>query len=86
MLGQTGTTPDPPRGHGLHRYAFQLFALRDGSRFKGTPGRDDVLHAIRAHGIAGGLLVGTYERPDGRIKSSSAQRAMAVDAAKPTPD
>jgi Raf kinase inhibitor-like YbhB/YbcL family protein len=78
--------PDPPRGHGLHRYAFQVFALRAGAKFKGTPGRDDVLRAIQEHGMAAGVLVGSYERPDGSIKSSSAQRTLVVDAAKPSPD
>jgi Raf kinase inhibitor-like YbhB/YbcL family protein len=64
--------PDPPPGHGAHRYAFQLFALAAGASFPGTPGRDDVLHAIQAHGLASGLLVGTYERPDGSIKLGAA--------------
>ncbi|MGZ5182765.1 MAG: YbhB/YbcL family Raf kinase inhibitor-like protein [Ramlibacter sp.] len=60
--------PDPPPGHGDHRYAFQLFALGPGERFKGTPGRGDVLAAVRERGIGSGLLVGTYARPDGTIK------------------
>ena len=60
--------PDPPPGHGVHRYAFQVFALAGGS-FDGTPGRDAVLEAIREHGLASGCLIGTYERPDGSIKS-----------------
>ena len=60
--------PDPPPGHGVHRYAFQLFALAGGS-FDGTPGRDAVLEAIREHGLASGCLIGTYERPDGSIKA-----------------
>ncbi len=60
--------PDPPPGHGVHRYAFEVFALAGGS-FAGTPGRDAVLEAIREHGIASGCLIGTYERPDGSIKT-----------------
>lgn len=61
--------PDPPPGHGLHRYAFQLFAL--GAQvppFSGTPGRDEVLEALRDHALASGCLIGTYERPDGSIR------------------
>jgi Raf kinase inhibitor-like YbhB/YbcL family protein len=69
--------PDPPPGHGEHRYAFQLFALGGGEAFDGTPGRDDVLAAIRERGIASGLLVGTYERPDGSIKVGGGQAAVA---------
>jgi Raf kinase inhibitor-like YbhB/YbcL family protein len=69
--------PDPPPGHGEHRYAFQLFALGPGDAFKGTPGRDDVLKAIQERGLASGMLVGTYERPDGSIKVGAPQPATA---------
>ena len=61
--------PDPPPGHGVHRYAFQLFALTAGAAFDGTPGRDAVLAAIKEHGLASGCLIGTYERPDASIKA-----------------
>ena len=61
--------PDPPPGHGVHRYAFQLFALTAGATFDGTPGRDAVLAAIKEHGLASGCLIGTYERPDASIKT-----------------
>lgn len=60
--------PDPPPGHGQHRYAFQLFALGPGEPFSGKPGRDDVLAAIQQRAVASGMMVGTYERPDGTIK------------------
>jgi Raf kinase inhibitor-like YbhB/YbcL family protein len=62
--------PDPPPGHGTHRYAFQLFALAEGEAFSGTPGRSDVLRAVQERGIASGLLIGTYERPDGSIRTN----------------
>ena len=61
--------PDPPPGHGVHRYAFQLFALTAGATFDSTPGRDAVLAAIKEHGLASGCLIGTYERPDASIKT-----------------
>ena len=64
--------PDPPPGHGVHRYAFQLFALEAGATFGDAPGRDAVLEAIREHGLASGCLIGTYERPDGSIRSGEA--------------
>jgi len=54
--------PDPPPGHGQHRYAFQVFALKPGAVFSDNPGRDEVLDIIASHGIASGLLIGTYER------------------------
>ena len=56
--------PDPPPGHGVHRYAFQVFALEAGAAFSEAPGREAVLEAIRDHGLASGCLIGTYERPD----------------------
>jgi Raf kinase inhibitor-like YbhB/YbcL family protein len=63
--------PDPPPGHGVHRYAFQLFALNAGAEFSGTPGRGEVLEALRDHAIASGCLIGTYERPDTSIKTKT---------------
>ena len=60
--------PDPPPGHGQHRYVFQLFALGPGADFGKTPGRDEVVEAIQQRALASGMLTGTYERPDGTIK------------------
>jgi len=60
--------PDPPPGHGIHRYAFQIFALDAAPAFSASPGRDEVMDALRAHAVASGLLIGTCERPDGSIK------------------
>ena len=64
--------PDPPPGHGVHRYTFQLFALGQAPDFSDSPGRDEVVEALRAHAIASGLLIGTHERPDGSIKIEDA--------------
>lgn len=69
--------PDPPPGHGLHRYAFQLFALGPGEPFDGTPGRDEVMAAVRERGLASGCLIGTYERPDGSIPTGNPQAVSA---------
>lgn len=60
--------PDPPPGHGEHRYAFQVFALSESPGFSDMPGREEVFEALRASAIASGLLIGTCERPDGSIK------------------
>jgi Raf kinase inhibitor-like YbhB/YbcL family protein len=67
--------PDPPPGHGVHRYAFQLFALAGEPDFSDTPGRDAVLEAIQEHAIASGCLIGTYERPDASVKVGAADSA-----------
>lgn len=67
--------PDPPPGHGVHRYAFQVFALGTAPTFSSNPGREEVFEALREHAIASGLLIGTCERPDGSIKLPDTQPA-----------
>jgi len=54
--------PDPPPGHGVHRYCFQLFALDYGPQFEGHPGRGSVIKALEGHVLARGQLIGTYRR------------------------
>ncbi len=57
--------PDPPSGHGEHRYVFQLFAVGPGAGDSGeTPGRSAVIEAITGHVLAAGLLIGTYSRDE----------------------
>lgn len=55
--------PDPPTGHGPHRYAFQLFALDVAAPADATLGRGALVDLLRGHVLAKGCLVGTYERP-----------------------
>lgn len=71
--------PDPPPGHGVHRYAFQLFALAGDAAFSATPGRDEVLTALHDHAIASGSLIGTYERKDGSVS----ERAESAPSTAP---
>jgi Raf kinase inhibitor-like YbhB/YbcL family protein len=54
--------PDPPPGHGLHRYIFQIFALSSRPEFSEKPGRSEVVDTARTYGIAKGVLIGTYKR------------------------
>jgi hypothetical protein len=54
--------PDPPPGHGEHRYVFQVFALREGAPFAKTAGRKEFIDIILDRAIAVGCLIGTYER------------------------
>jgi Raf kinase inhibitor-like YbhB/YbcL family protein len=68
--------PDPPPGHGVHRYAFQIFALEDSGSMPETPGRDALMDVIQNHAIASGCLIGTYERHDTTV--STAERAGAA--------
>lgn len=57
--------PDPPTGHGEHRYAFQLFALSPDAPDPGeAPGRSALIEAMRGHVLGVGVLIGTYSRGD----------------------
>jgi len=75
-LRQAWLPPDPPPGHGVHRYAFQLFALKRAEPFSAAPGRDELTKAIREHGIASGCLIGTYSR-DNSVKLRDADSIAA---------
>ena len=69
--------PDPPPGHGVHRYVFQVFALAPGSPLPDHPGRETMRGAIVERGLASGCLIGTYERPSGSIAEPLAQALPA---------
>jgi Raf kinase inhibitor-like YbhB/YbcL family protein len=56
--------PDPPRGHGEHRYVFQVFALKAGEPFSNHPGRREFIDAVLDRTLAVGCLIGTYERDE----------------------
>lgn len=59
-LGQTGYTgPNPPPGHGLHRYYFWVYALD--TTVEGTPTREDFLNRYGANVLEQNRVVGTYE-------------------------
>jgi Raf kinase inhibitor-like YbhB/YbcL family protein len=70
--------PDPPPGHGPHRYAFQVFALLPGEPFSGKPGRDEVFEAVRGRALASGCLIGSYERPDGSIPVAESRGSVTA--------
>lgn len=51
--------PEPPPGHGVHHYHFQLFAVDHPVHARD---RDSLVRAMRGHVVAWGELVGTYQR------------------------
>jgi Raf kinase inhibitor-like YbhB/YbcL family protein len=52
--------PEPPRGHGVHHYYFQLFAV---DHPLGAPStRAQLVRALAGHVLGWGQLVGTYQR------------------------
>lgn len=55
--------PDPPPGHGVHRYAFELFALKETPEKPDLYGRGDLINWMRGKVLAKGYLIGLYERP-----------------------
>lgn len=61
-LGRRGWAgPMPPRSHGPHAYAFQLFALDQAPGLPASFTLDDVIAAIKGHAIGRARLDGTYE-------------------------
>lgn len=56
--------PDPPPGHGPHRYLFEIFAVDALPDFTGRMVRKaDVVAALKGHVLGMGSSVGTYARP-----------------------
>jgi phosphatidylethanolamine-binding protein (PEBP) family uncharacterized protein len=58
--------PAPIKGHGPHRYVFQLFALAEPALADGGPGKQAapraLLAAVRGPVLARGRLTGSFER------------------------
>lgn len=77
LMGSQWLPPDPPPGHGVHRYVFQIYALEAGEALPESPGRDALRQAVLARGLASGCLIGTYERPSGRIDAPLATAPLA---------
>ena len=72
--------PDPPPGHGEHRYVFQVFALRQGKPFSKSPGRGEFIERVLERAIAVGALIGTYEREP---RTVSTEDVVALGEASP---
>jgi Raf kinase inhibitor-like YbhB/YbcL family protein len=62
-FGRTGYGgPMPPRGHGVHRYFFKLYALDTTLPLASGASKVALLNAIKGHVLAEGQLMGTYKR------------------------
>lgn len=70
--------PDPPPGHGEHRYVFQLFALSRAPDLGSSPGRSKLIDVLRDGLCGAGVLTGVYSRGD------PAEVGPASTAAAPT--
>jgi Raf kinase inhibitor-like YbhB/YbcL family protein len=66
--------PDPPPGHGAHRYIFQAFALDAELNLDEHPGGCEWLEAMTGHVFAKGCMIGAHERgsiiPGGALSSA----------------
>ena len=54
--------PAPPRGHGIHRYQFQLFALDETLHLPSGVTAQAVRQAMTGHVLGKGVLVGLFSR------------------------
>jgi Raf kinase inhibitor-like YbhB/YbcL family protein len=77
---QAWLPPDPPPGHGKHRYVFQFFALGPGHLFSRVPGRDEFIAIVLERAVGAGVLVGTYERT---VRESARRAELETEAAEP---
>lgn len=77
-LEHTWLPPDPPPGHGEHRYVFQVFALRPGVEFSKTVGRGEFMKFVLTHAIGVGCLVGLYERSVSKIAETEDEESSPM--------
>jgi hypothetical protein len=54
--------PAPPKGHGVHRYFFKLFALSEPISLEAGAQKSELLKAISGRVLAQATLMGRYER------------------------
>ena len=54
--------PEPPPGHGVHHYHFQVLAVRKKLDVRTPADRDSLIDALKGNVAGWGELVGTYER------------------------
>jgi len=54
--------PAPPKGHGVHRYFFRLYALDAPVNLAAGATKAALLKAMSGHVLAEGVLIGTYQR------------------------
>jgi Raf kinase inhibitor-like YbhB/YbcL family protein len=85
FLTQAWLPPDPPPGHGIHRYVFQVFALHSGTAFSQVPGRHELFDAVKARAIAGGYLIGTYSREQ-KVSVRDNQREAEIPETEQLPE
>lgn len=56
------TPPDPPRGGGLHRYVFQVYAIGRRPSLDAPPERRQLVDFLKKYVLAKGCMTGSFER------------------------
>ena len=77
-FGEGWLPPDPPPGHGEHRYVFQLFALAETPDPGDSPRRSAIVAAMSGRVLAAGILTGTYSRGEEARTGRAGAVARAV--------
>ncbi|VFU10471.1 YbhB/YbcL family Raf kinase inhibitor-like protein [Methylocella tundrae] len=62
LMQASWTPPDPPPGHGPHRYVFEIYAIDHIPELNEPPGKKEILKILRGHTLAKGCMIGIYER------------------------
>jgi phosphatidylethanolamine-binding protein (PEBP) family uncharacterized protein len=60
IKGETYGGPRPPRGHGVHRYFFEVVALKECLEGMGVPTRAELLRSVEGKVLAHGSWVGCF--------------------------
>lgn len=77
LTGEGWLPPDPPSGHGSHDYVFQLFALSETVDIGPSPGRSELVDALKGRVLGAGMLVATYSRDEEAVGSGRAMPGAA---------
>lgn len=78
---QPWRVPDPPTGHGVHDYVFQLFALDVPLTAEEMSSRAHIVEAMKGHVIGRGMLVGQYWRGE----AAQFEAVVPTSGSAPTP-
>jgi Raf kinase inhibitor-like YbhB/YbcL family protein len=62
--------PCPPSGDSPHRYFFRLYALDTEIQLSAGASREEFTRAIEGHILAGGHLMGTYQRKQAQTRGA----------------
>ncbi len=62
MMKKGWMPPDPPPGHGAHRYLFEVFGVDAIPNKNFKPKKHEIKEFLKNHGLSKGMITGLYER------------------------